>query len=273
MAFALGTWHSLVAALQEGMDGYLQRVAAWIAFFVAVHYASVLAAKRSPLLASRVTVVGATFHGCLTGWLAVAICCGFVDISWWPSLGLPVSLAYLCTDIMFYCIPKLDFAITGHHLVMIFCHLTSGTRAGAEIAGAGDYMWSQQLSVAGYLSELANPFLNTRWYLLKVLNHHHPIYTLNSIVLLLTWIGGRIVVLSMLVLFRILPRFNDFAERGIYDCFFVCVAGHLLILAMSLDWMMKFFRGGFVNFFIFNPDGSSNFNPNFNGKEGGKKAS
>jgi len=252
----------LSEAFREGSDGYFQRISACIVFFVVVHVGAKVASNWSPLLASRPTVVGATIHGVLTSWLALAVTIGAIDLSWWPYAGLPLSLGYLATDIVFYCIPKRDVTITCHHLVMAICHFTSGTTAGAAASGVGDSAWAQWTSVLGYLSELPNPLLNTRWFMLKTLKEHSFIYSLNNFLLLVTWVGSRLVVLPCNIIFRILPRLSEFAADGAYDLLGWLLAGHVIIILLSLDWLSKLLRGGLRSYFVFDPKAGPGFNPN-----------
>jgi len=251
---------SIPKAVDEGRGGYLQQIGLFIALFVGVHLLAEFGARFSVLLASRKTVLGGTLHGVGTSWMAMLIVGGVIDLSWWPAVGLPFSIAYLITDIVFYCWPKRDVVIFVHHLIMMFSHFTTGTTSGALICGAGDVKWAQWVSVVGYLSEIPNPFLNSRWYMLKTLKKNHVIFTVNNSILLVTWIVGRLIVLPSNLLL-IVPRFSDFAANGGYDCFAVLLIGHVIIVLLSIDWLLKLLRGGIQDFFVFNPKAEI-FNPN-----------
>merc|ERR1711865_1020875 len=117
------------------------------------------------------------------------------------------------------------------------------------------------MGVAGYLAELPNPFLNTRWLMLKKLKQHRPVYAVNSVLLLVLWVSTRLILMPSLVIVRVLPRYEDFRVASAMDCFICVTMGHVIVIMMSADWLMKLLRNGLRAFLVFDPNGIA-FNPN-----------
>merc|ERR1719253_53994 len=112
------------------------------------YHAAVRANPTSPpdahsirsLIASRPTVIAATVHAVATSIVAVGVLVAYYTniqrgddgspwtyqninlVRVWQRIGLPISLSYFAIDSYFYCLPRMDFLIFVHHLIMVLCH-------------------------------------------------------------------------------------------------------------------------------------------------------
>ena len=170
----------------------------------------------------------------------------------WQLFGIPISLAYFCGDMIWYCLPTGDMLIIFHHITMLMCHYPVCSMAGAALCGGGDSLWAIRLSVTGYLCELSNPLMNYRWWLLQTLEKNRWDFALVNVTLVLSF-AARSVLLGYLVVWVIAPKAIDFVEEKQVFIYLVCIAGHVIILLLSLYWLKVLCRGGIKGMMTFKP--------------------
>lgn len=168
----------------------------------------------------------------------------------WQTVGLPLSLSYFFADCFFYCLPKKDFIIFVHHVIMCFCHYPVGHNAGAVLAGAGDISWVAWLSIVGYTSEVSTAVMNYRWYLLNTLEEDWIGFGIVNVFVTSSW-AGRVVMFTYLLIAEIFPRAHMYFDKKQILTFSVMVFGHFGIGLLSLYWCVIMCRGGIKSLFVF----------------------
>jgi hypothetical protein len=241
--------------------------------FVALHCFMLQLKKNGFLgdvLASRPTFVANNMHCCVVAPLACYLLWknyhkegkSVEDYALWQQVGIPITLGYFMGDIVWYCIPakyspfslaaKFDFLMLFHHITMIACHYPTGSLAGATLCGAGDPLWSIELSCLGYLCEVSNPLMNYRWWLMQTLSKHRADFSV-TVVLLVTSFIARVALLFGLIFFYILPKFHAFMEQKQVFIYIVCVAGHTIIMLLSMYWLNVLTKSGISRMLYFVP--------------------
>jgi hypothetical protein len=261
------------AAFTDGSNELEVRTLCMFVFFITLHVTMMFLKKRGLLgdvLASRPTFVANNCHCCVVAPLAVYLLWKnyykegktVEDYELWQQVGIPITLAYFMGDVVWYCIPaKLsplstapswDFLILFHHITMLACHYPTGSLAGATLCGAGDPLWSIELSCLGYLCEVSNPLMNYRWWLMQTLQKHRIDFSV-TVVLLVASFVARVALLFLLIFIYILPMFGKFmAEKQVF-IYIVCVAGHAVIMVLSMYWLKVLTRGGLSRMLTYVP--------------------
>lgn len=250
------------------------RTMRYFVLFLLLHSALLLLKQRGLLghvLASRPTIVANNIHCITVGVLAVYLLWNnfnnpektVEDYALWQQVGIPVTIAYFLGDFVWYCIPqhysplslshKWDYFMVCHHMVMIICHYPAGSVAGAAYCSIGQgALWSIEMSCLGYLCELCNPLMNYRWWLLQTLWKHRVDFTIVQLLLAATFVA-RVLLLSGLVCFYVVPVFPSVTGKIDAFLFISCIAGHLIILLLSCYWLKALTKGGLSNMFYFTP--------------------
>jgi hypothetical protein len=122
-------------------------------------------------------------------------------------------------------------------------YLQVGEHSSAALCGAGSWKWAAWISMAGYLAELSNPLLNMRWWLMQTLEEHSISFPVVNILVVLSFIG-RILLFPYIIVYNVLPRYDDFKEHQQLLAFALCVMGNLVICLMSLHWLKLLFGKG-----------------------------
>jgi hypothetical protein len=265
------------AAWYDGSDELEIRILVIFGCFICLHCTMMFLKKQgmlSDVLASRPTFVANNCHCCVVAPLAVYLLWtnyykadkSVEDYALWQQVGIPITLAYFMGDVVWYCIPakysplssapKFDFLILFHHVTMLACHYPTGSLAGATLCGAGDPLWSIELSCLGYLCEVSNPLMNYRWWLMQTLKKHRADFSV-TVVLLVASFVARVGLLFCLIFVYILPKFGTFmAEKQVF-IYIVCVAGHAVIMALSLYWLSVLTKGGLARMLVYVPQKKS----------------
>jgi len=153
-------------------------------------------------------------------------------------------------DFIWYCIPTGDLLITMHHLVMISCHYPVGEPASALMCGAGNWKWAVWLSMVGYLSELSNPLLNMRWWLMQTLEKSTYRFSFINTLVVLSFVG-RIILFPYLIWYEVIPRYSDFVREQQLVAFSLAMLGMVVICLMSAHWLLLLFAKGFTGLLFF----------------------
>lgn len=251
------------------------------------YHAAVRANPTSPpdahsirsLIASRPTVIAATVHAVATSIVAVGVLVAYYTniqrgddgspwtyqninlVRVWQRIGLPISLSYFAIDSYFYCLPRMDFLIFVHHLIMVLCHYPVVCDAGAVLAGAGDIKWVTWISIVGYTSELSTALMNWRWYLIHTLEENWIGFGIVNCLVVAGW-AGRVVMFTYLLIAEIYPRMPLYVEQEQMFTYWVMVFGHASIGVLSLHWCLVMCRGGLRSLFVFEKKRPKVFNPN-----------
>lgn len=234
--------------------------------------------KFGPPLANRPTLIANSLHCCYTGIAAAVLVLQpkeSRDYAFWQRKVLPVSISYFMADFIWYCIPTGDLLICAHHIVMISCHYPVGEMAGAVMCGAGDWKWAVWLSMVGYLSELSNPLLNIRWWLMQTLDKSTFRFSMINTLVVLSFIG-RIILFPYLIYYHVFPRYHDFVAGQQLLAFFLANLGMVVICLMSVHWLMLLFGKGVKGLLFFKKraqkqGGAFSFGEDMDREEGAKK--
>mmetsp|Transcript_63061 Transcript_63061/g.186286 ORF Transcript_63061/g.186286 Transcript_63061/m.186286 type:complete len:371 (-) Transcript_63061:308-1420(-) len=245
------------------------------------YYAAVEANPGSPpdhqsmkaLIASRPTVIAATFHSFATSVIAVGILVLYYTqggVSWvyqetdlikiWQTVGLPISLSYFVVDCFFYCLPKKDVIIFVHHFVMCFCHYPVSHSSSAFLAGAGDIEWVTWLSIIGYTAEVATILMNYRWYLINTLEKNWIGFGIVNALVVASWLE-RVLMFTYLLVAEIIPRAHLYIAQKQILAYRIMVLGHAGIGLLSLYWCVIMCRGGLKSLFVFKKKDPKPLNP------------
>ena len=136
---------------------------------------------------------------------------------------LPMEMAHLMTDTVFYSIPNADRVMYVHHAVMFYCHMAMGSVAGTRCFGLDDgppgIDGVRLLSLAGFVAEVPGPFMAFRWVMMKKGWHvRFPVwFFVNNGVMLVGWIGSRIVWFFYVFWFMLLPVKDAYISAGAGD--------------------------------------------------------
>eukprot|EP00040_Diaphanoeca_grandis_P040920 m.262268 g.262268 ORF g.262268 m.262268 type:complete len:270 (-) comp45002_c0_seq1:10-819(-) len=240
---------------------YLKKILGFVFMFALINVVTTTSfmLTRFPTLKLRPTYPASLVHATGSSFAPVAYFCGFVGLNVWHEFSLPLSMAYFITDFFVYCIPNKDVLMVIHHLVMIVCHITVGTEIGATCSGGGDIELVRQLSIAGYMAELPNILLTTRWIIMKTnaLGNYPVMFALHNLVLLLTFIGTRLFWFYYVIVYMCLPTYDYFVDAGLFDVFCMLMGGYIVIFIMSIGWLVLLLRGGLKAYFVFDPKSTS----------------
>jgi hypothetical protein len=204
-------------------------------------------------LAQRPTLIANTLHCCYTGIAAAVLVLQPAetrDYNFWQRKVLPASLSYFMADFIWYCIPTGDILISCHHIVMIMCHYPVGEMASAMMCGAGNWKWAVWLSMVGYLSELSNPLLNLRWWLMQTLQKSTYRFAMVNSLVVFSFIC-RIILFPYLIWYHVWPRYSEFVAKQQMLAFFLANLGMIVICLMSLHWLMLLFGKGVKGLMFF----------------------
>ena len=136
---------------------------------------------------------------------------------------LPMEMAHLMTDTVFYSIPNADRVMYVHHAVMFYCHMAMGSVAGTRCFGLDDgppgIDGVRLLSLAGFVAEVPGPLMAFRWVMMKKGWHvRFPVwFFVNNGVMLVGWIGSRIVWFFYVFWFMLLPVKDAYISAGAGD--------------------------------------------------------
>lgn len=244
--------------------GFLPMIALWVGVLSLTHYGAVwLGGRWSPLLAKRPTIVAGTVHAAVTGIVAVGVTAGWIDISWYHEGVLPMEMAHLMTDTVFYSIPNADRVMYVHHAVMFYCHMAMGSVAGTRCFGLDDgppgIDGVRLLSLAGFVAEVPGPFMAFRWVMMKKGWHvRFPVwFFVNNGVMLVGWIGSRIVWFFYVFWFMLLPVKDAYISAGAGDIWWTMAGGYGVICALSIGWVRLLLKAGLRDYLIHNPNAKS----------------
>lgn len=209
--------------------------------------------NAGPPLSNRPTLIANSLHCVTTGFAALYLVLQPADTrnyAFWQRKILPFSLSYFMADFIWYCIPQGDLLISAHHLVMISCHYPVGEPASALMCGAGNWKWAVWLSMVGYLSELSNPLLNIRWWLMQTLDKSTYRFSFINTLVVLSFIA-RIILFPYLIWNHLIPRYEDFVREQQLLAFGLATLGMVVICLMSAHWLMLLFGKGIPGLLFF----------------------
>jgi len=161
----------------------------------------------------------------------------------WQTVAIPLSLAYFAVDCIYYCLPRGDWLIFVHHVVIAFCHYPALNRSGAAMAGCGDAGWVFWISAIGYSGEASTVLMNYRWYLIQTLEGDWWGFGFNNVLVVLSW-AARVVLYPYLLAVEILPRAGLWMEHRQIMTLLTWVLGHSIIGLLSLYWLLILLKGG-----------------------------
>ena len=264
-------------AYREGGGTFERAFLLFFALFAVLNVLGALLGKRyGPPLTSRPGVIAATFHAAATSALSLQVLMSHggpdEDYAPWQNRALPLSLAYFVANFFWYCIPRWDWPIAFHHLVMCVCHYPVGHDAGAVLAGAGDRSWVLWLSATGYTSEVATVLTNYRWYLIQTLEEDWVGFAVTNLLVALSW-AGRVVLFAHLLIAEIIPRAPLYVERKQLLTYAIMVAGHAIIGVLLFFWILVMCRGGVGSLLTFKKreKGTSDASFSFGDESGQRK--
>lgn len=266
------------AALFDGDHQYEHSILWYLTFYLVLHAFSVHVLSKivGEPLKQRPTIIASTFHALTTALISTLLliwpmalgCTSENEVAYvWQRKVLPLSVSYFIADILWYCIPKRDVAITIHHLVMIGCHYPIGEPNGALVAGAGDEVWCVFLSILGYTAEWTTALLNMRWWIshtmTKVSKSGLAFFQIVSFLVLVSY-ASRLFLMPYLISL-IAPRLELYADKRQLLTYAVALLGHIVVLLMSMQWMSYiYYAGGCRNFCTFQPAKTSKAPGQFN---------
>jgi hypothetical protein len=223
----------------DGQTEFFPRILRHLLFFVTVQLVARISVPPGWLLATRPTIVAGTIHGLSISIIAGLVCSGLVDLSWWRLVGLPLTVAYNISDLLFYCIPKKNMTFVVHHLCIIGTHCSVCSEAAAAIVGVGDVVWAQNLSALGFLSEIPIPLLNLRWWAQRAWKRSVRVHAVIDWACVATFTIFRIVLFPWLLYSYVLPHQAAYRAAGKLDLFVGNFCGHLIIFLLSLMWLIQ----------------------------------
>ena len=99
-------------------------------------YMCVCVCVCSRALLDRPTIVAGTAHTAITGGVSAGIFLGYLDLSWWTAVALPLSMAHCLMDSVLYGLRHRDWIIIAHHSVLFWGHILTGRPSSSSISSS-----------------------------------------------------------------------------------------------------------------------------------------
>merc|ERR1712166_1448448 len=104
--------------------------------------------------------------------------------------------------------------------------------------------------MVGYLSELSNPLLNIRWWLMQTLEKSTYRFSFINSLVVISFIA-RIILFPYLIVYHVWPRYDDFMQAQQLLAFGLAMLGMIVICLMSAHWLMLLFGKGLTGLMFF----------------------
>ncbi|CAE8612513.1 unnamed protein product [Polarella glacialis] len=134
------------------------------------------------------------------------------------SWALAYSQGYFIADGIYNALSEHgETWVLWHHAWMTLAHHPIGALSrGCMLMGCGDCSLAVWLSATGYLSEISTVFLNIRWFQHRWLRQHSIWYTINMILVLVTYPLARVIIPVPFILAGSLwPRWAEYQKQGL----------------------------------------------------------
>lgn len=158
--------------------------------------------------------------------------------------ALGFSLGYFSTDLLLVLVHYPDFGgleIAVHHVAAL-----------ASLAAAAFQAQGHAYTLALLATECTTPFVNLRFVLEKGGYRHHPLYTVNGMLLLFSWMLGRIVLFGFFF-HHVFLHLGEFHLMSAGSRLLIYTVPPTLF-TLNLLWFIKIFRGAMK--LVFRPSSS-----------------
>eukprot|EP00298_Acanthocystis_sp_HF-20_P029818 c8755_g1_i1.p1 GENE.c8755_g1_i1~~c8755_g1_i1.p1 ORF type:complete len:292 (+),score=65.73 c8755_g1_i1:105-980(+) len=240
-----------ISILTNDDHSYEHKILGFFLGFILLNYLAVQFSKSfGHPLNIRPTIVGSTLHAFITGSASLIIVYLGPDYYYvWQQAIIPLTVGYFLADICVYCIPKLDWLITIHHITMIVCHFPVNDTRIVQLCTGGEKDFGIWLSMCGYTSEIVIPILSYRWWQTQCLSEHTTSFAVGGVFIILNFIARCLVMFYLSV--KLYEQYDGFVKLDQLVGFSVAMLGHVTIFFMSVYWLYVILKNGLTNYLTF----------------------
>lgn len=213
--------------------------------------------ERSGLTAA--TTVCSTVHAAGTSFAAVRTVLllmdgdqsGLAPPLWQAALAF--SQGYFVADALLYGTRRESWVLI-HHTWMIIAHHPIGEPSrGCMLMGCGSCARAIWLSATGYGAEISTIFLNIRKFQHWWLQEHSTWYTVNSVLLLVTYPTSRVLAAGAIIWGSLLPHWPEYQRNNLGGLITFTVVTYCMLALMSAFYTYSLISKGLTRALFFTP--------------------